>query len=92
METNYLKTAVGEIPTSETLTFDIASPFGKAISIALFSDDNDELLSAIKKLKEYMQGLEMMKNIESSDQKGLKEIKISLKSKAYQLKYCLSIA
>ena len=33
---NFFKEAVGEIPTSESLTFDIASPFGKAISIALF--------------------------------------------------------
>ncbi|MAR20752.1 MAG: RND transporter [Flavobacteriales bacterium] len=82
---NYFKEAVGEIPTSESLTFDIASPFGKAISIALFSDDNDELFDAINILKQYMQNLNVLKNIVSSDQKGLKEIKLTLKSKAYQL-------
>ena len=82
---NFFKEAVGEIPTSESLTFDIASPFGKAISIALFSDDNDELLDAINRLKKYMQNLNILKNIESTDQKGLKEIKLTLKSKAYQL-------
>ena len=32
-----------------------------------------------------MQNLNVLKNIESSDQKGLKEIKLTLKSKAYQL-------
>ena len=83
--TKYLKNAVGEIPTSESLTFDIASPFGKAISIALYSDDTNELLPAIKQLKSYMQSLNLMKNIESSDQKGLKELKITLKEKAYNL-------
>ena len=83
--TNYFKDAVGEIPGAESLTFDIESPFGKAISIALFSENNDELLSAIKILKDYMISLNVMKNIESSDQKGLKEIKLKLKNKAYQL-------
>ncbi len=83
--TNLLKDAVGEIPGAESLTFDIESPFGKAISIALFSENNNELLSAIKILKDYMINLNVMKNIESSDQKGLKEIKLKLKNKAYQM-------
>tara|TARA_B110000444_G_scaffold42649_1_gene38531 strand:- start:2029 stop:5214 length:3186 start_codon:yes stop_codon:yes gene_type:complete len=81
--TNLLKDAVGEIPGAESLTFDIESPFGKAISIALYSENNSELLSAIKILKDYMINLNMMKNIASSDQKGLKEIKLKLKNKAY---------
>ena len=83
--TNLLKDAVGEIPSAESLTFDIESPFGKAISIALYSENNNELLSAIKILKDYMINLNMMKNIQSSDQKGLKEIKLNLKNKAYQM-------
>jgi multidrug efflux pump subunit AcrB len=83
--TNFLKEAVGEIPGAESLTFDIESPFGKAISIALYSENNNELLSATKLLKDYMVNLNMMKNIESSDQKGLKEIKLKLKNKAYQM-------
>lgn len=83
--TNFFKEAVGEIPGAESLTFDIESPFGKAISIALYSENNNELLSATKILKDYMVNLNMMKNIESSDQKGLKEIKLKLKNKAYQM-------
>ena len=83
--TNYLKDVVGEIPGAESLTFDVESPFGKAISIALFSENNDELLSAIKILKNYMTGLQLMKNISSSDEKGLKEIKLKLKNRAYQM-------
>ena len=83
--TNYLKDAVGEIPGAESLTFDVESPFGKAISIALFSENNDELLSAIKILKDYMVSLQLMKNISSSDEKGLKEIKLKLKNRAYQM-------
>ena len=83
--TNYLKDAVGEIPGAESLTFDVESPFGKAISIALYSENNDELLSAIKILKDYMVSLQLMKNISSSDEKGLKEIKLILKNRAYQM-------
>ena len=83
--TNLLKDAVGEIPGAESLTFDIETPFGKAISIALFSENNSELLSAVKILKDYMISLNIMKNIESSDQKGLKEIKLKLRKKAYQM-------
>ena len=83
--TKYLKEAVGEIPGAETLSFDVAGPFGKAISIALFSEDNDELNKAIVILKEKMTKLDVMKNIQSSDQKGLKEIELTLKNKAYQM-------
>ena len=83
--TNFFKEAVGEIPGAESLSFDIETPFGRPISIALFSQNNDELLSAIKMLKDYMVSLNMMKNIESSDQKGLKELKLKLKNKAYQM-------
>ena len=83
--TKYLKEAIGEIPGAETLSFDVAGPFGKAISIALFSEDNDELNNAIVILKEKMTKLDVMKNIQSSDQKGLKEIELTLKKKAYQM-------
>ena len=83
--TNFLKDAVGEIPGVESLTFDVAGPFGKAISIALYSEDNNELLDAIVILKEHMRSLNVMKNIVSSDQKGLKEIKLTLKDQAYQM-------
>ena len=83
--TNLFKDAVGEIPGAESLSFEIESPFGRAISIALYSDNNNELLDAITILKDYMINLNLMKNIESSDQKGLKEIKLKLKNKAYQM-------
>ena len=83
--TNFLKDAVGEIPGAESLSFDVAGPFGKAISIALYSEDNDELNNAVTILKDKMKKLDVMKNIESSDQKGLKEIELTLKKKAYQL-------
>ena len=83
--TNLFKDAVGEIPGAESLSFDIESPFGKAISIALYSENNRELITAIQMLKDHMVNLNVMKNIESTDQKGLKEIKLSLKNKAYQL-------
>ena len=51
----------------------------------MFSENNDELLSAIKILKDHMVSLQLMKNISSSDEKGLKEIKLKLKNRAYQM-------
>jgi len=83
--TKYLKDAVGEIPGTESLSFAVAGPFGKPIEIALFSDDNNELNNAVGVLKDKMNNLNALKNIQSSDQKGLKEIQLTLKNKAYQM-------
>jgi multidrug efflux pump subunit AcrB len=83
--TKYLKDAVGEIPGTESLSFAVAGPFGKPIEIALFSDDNNELNNAVGVLKDKMNNLNILKNIQSSDQKGLKEIQLTLKNKAYQM-------
>jgi len=83
--TNHLIKAVGEIPGTESLSFDVASSFGKAISIALYSEDSKELNNAVIILKEQMRKLDVMKNIQGSDQKGLKEIQLTLKNKAYQM-------
>ena len=83
--TKYLKDAVGEIPGTESLSFAVAGPFGKPIEIALFSDDNNELNNAVGVLKDKMNNLNVLKNIQSSDQKGLKEIQLTLKNKAYQM-------
>ena len=83
--TKYLKEAVGEIPGTESLSFAVTGPFGKPIEIALFSDDNNELNSAVDILKDEMSNLDVLKNIQSSDQKGLKEIQLTLKNKAYQM-------
>jgi len=83
--TKYLKEAVGEIPGTESLSFAVTGPFGKPIEIALFSDDNNELNNAVGALKDKMESLDILKNIQSSDQKGLKEIQLTLKNKAYQM-------
>jgi len=83
--TKYLKDAVGEIPGTESLSFTVAGPFGKPIEIALFSDDNNELNNAVGLLKDKMNNLNVLKNIQSSNQKGLKEIQLTLKNKAYQM-------
>ena len=83
--TKRLKEKVGEIPGTEKLSFQATTPFGKAVSIALFSNDNIELESATQILKNEMDRLGTLKNILSSDQKGLQEVQIKLKEKAYML-------
>lgn len=81
--TKRMKDAVGEIPGAEQLSFEANTPFGKAVSVALYSDDNKELEIATEKLKAEMEKLGTLKNIESSDQKGMKEVNLKLKEKAY---------
>lgn len=83
--TKRLKEAVGEIPNSEFLSFETSTPFGKPVSIALYSNDYRELDAATKIMKNEMDRLGTLKNIQSSDQKGLQEVHVKLKEKAYLL-------
>lgn len=80
-----LKNAIGEIPNAEQLSFDVPTPFGKAIAIGLYSSNQNELEKAKVFLVDQMNALGSMKNIVSSDQKGLQEVNLSLKPEAYQL-------
>lgn len=76
---------VGQIPNAEKLTAKEGGPFGRPISIAIYSSNN-EILERFK--NEVIQGLNEMgtlKNIESSDQKGMLELNIELKEKAFAL-------
>ena len=76
---------VGTIPGQEKFTIRDASPFGRAISIAFFSKDNDELEVIKEEVLAVFNGLGTLTNIESSDQKGMQELNITLKEKAYAL-------
>ena len=76
---------VGQVPNAEKLTAKEGGPFGRPISVALYSRDN-EILDAFKeRLLIGMQNMGTLKNIESSDQKGMLELNIQLKDKAYSL-------
>ena len=76
---------VGSIPNAEKLTAKSGMPFGRPISIAIYSSDNDVLDEFKEKLLNGMRDMGTLKNIESSDQKGMLELNIELKDKSYAL-------
>ena len=76
---------VGSIPNAEKLTAKAGMPFGRPISIAIYSADNDILDEFKERLLQGMLDMGTLKNIESSDQKGMLELNIELKDKAYAL-------
>jgi len=76
---------VGQVPNAEKLTAKEGGPFGRPISVALYSRDNEILDVFKERLLTGMQNMGTLKNIESSDQKGMLELNIQLKDKAYSL-------
>lgn len=76
---------VGQIPNADKLTAKDGGPFGRPISVALYSNDNHILDEFKMKVMEGMKEMGTLKNIESSDQKGMLELNIKLKNKAYSL-------
>lgn len=76
---------IGVIPESEKFTLNSRGPFGRPISIALNSSDYDELRKAKNELVKELRAMESLKNVESSDQEGILELNINLKSKARAL-------
>lgn len=83
--TKLMNERVGEIPGAEALSYTVQGPFGRAISIALYSDDNTELEEATELMKQEMEKLGTLMNIESSNKKGMQEVQITLKDKAHML-------
>ncbi len=76
---------VGQIPNAEKLTAKAGMPFGRPISVAIYSSENDVLDEFKERLLRGMRDMGTLKNIESSDQKGMLELNIELKDKAYAL-------
>lgn len=75
----------GQIPNSEKLTAKDGGPFGRPISIALYSQNNEVLERFKQELLTGMKAMGTLKNIESSDQKGMLELNIKLKEQAFGL-------
>jgi multidrug efflux pump subunit AcrB len=76
---------VGEIPEAEKLEFVQKSHFGKPISISLLSYDLEELNEAKNSLKEELEKLSGLVNVVDNNEPGMREVKITLKDKAYML-------
>ena len=76
---------VGVIPDANSFSIRSSSPFGRPVSVAFFSKDNNELEIIKKKVIKELNDLGTLSNIEASDQKGLLELNLRLKDKAYSL-------
>jgi multidrug efflux pump subunit AcrB len=80
--TDTIRKIVGPIYEAERVEFGAASPFGKAISVALVGNELDQLNAAAKELKARLEADSELRNITLGNQKGLREINLSLKPKA----------
>jgi multidrug efflux pump subunit AcrB len=76
---------VGDMPEVEKLNFIQQSHFGKPISVSLLSYDLEELDKAKEDLKEQLGELTGLVNVLDNNEPGMREVKLTLKDKAYML-------
>ena len=77
--------AVGPVPEAQNITFGKMGFFGKAVSISLLGNDVEQLSKAASLLKSELEDFESLKDVTDSDQKGRREIDITLKPRAHAL-------
>jgi len=80
-----LRDKIGRIPEAEKLQVGGGSRWGMPISISLQSEHLDQLQLAKEKLKEELRRFSDLKDIIDNNPEGMKEVKITLKDKAYSL-------
>jgi multidrug efflux pump subunit AcrB len=83
--TNRLRERVGNVPGVQNLTFGLATPFGKPVSVSLRSNDLVELNAAKSELRAELQKLPMLRDVVDSDRPGNREVVLKLKDKAQLL-------
>lgn len=77
---------VGPVPQAESLVIDAGSNFGgKPVSISLLSYNVEELKAAKEELKKELRLDPLLRDVSDNDPSGIKEIRLSLKDKAYNL-------
>ncbi len=83
--TNRLRERVGMIPGVANLTFGLATPFGKPVSVSLRSNDLAELNTAKAELRTELQKLSTLRDVVDTDRPGNREVVLQLKDKAQLL-------
>ncbi|MBK9701846.1 MAG: efflux RND transporter permease subunit [Flavobacteriales bacterium] len=83
--TNRLRERVGNVPGVQNLTFGLATPFGKPVSVSLRSNDLTELNAAKAELRGELQKLPMLRDVVDTDRPGNREVVLKLKDKAQLL-------
>lgn len=81
----------GKFPQAESVIFDSGMNFGgKPVSVSLISYNIDELKAAKSELKEVLKSNTLLRDIGDNDPAGIKEIRVTLKDKAYLLGFSLN--
>ncbi len=80
-----IRQKAGTIYGSESVTYGIATPFGKAVSVAIVGSNLKEVEAAVRELKAKMQEISDLRDITDSNQEGLREVNVKLKDKALLL-------
>ena len=73
------------IPGVANLTFGLATPFGKPVSVSLRSNDLAELNTAKAELRAELQKLSTLRDVVDTDRPGNREVVLQLKDKAQLL-------
>ena len=76
---------VGTIFGAENLSFAAFSPFGRPVSVSLLGNNLDALNRATEELKAAMLNRDDLKDVTDNNQKGMQEVEIELKPRAFQL-------
>lgn len=77
---------VGVVPEAESLVIDGGSNFGgKPVSVSLLSYNVNDLKAAKEELKVELRNDPMLRDVTDNDPAGIKEIRLVLKNKAYNL-------
>ncbi|MFT7299102.1 MAG: multidrug efflux pump subunit AcrB, partial [Sphingobacteriales bacterium] len=86
-----LNEKIGNLPEAESITYNSGTNFGgKPVSISLLSSNIKELKLAKDELKTALKINAKLRDIDDNDPRGIKEINIKLKEKAYLLGFTFS--
>lgn len=80
-----MRKMVGEIEEAEKLTFGGGGHWGKPVSIALASNNLEQLRNAAEALKSELRNVSTLKDVSDNDPPGLREVHLTLKEKTYAL-------
>lgn len=82
---NMIRQKIGVIPEADRLQLGTGGMWGMPVSVALKSNNLEQLREAKEELKALLKENPKLKDVSDNDSPGLKEIKIKLKEKAYAL-------
>ncbi|MBN1884856.1 MAG: efflux RND transporter permease subunit [Candidatus Krumholzibacteriota bacterium] len=77
--------AVGPIPEAEELSFAGSRRWGMPVTVALKSNNFEQLRGATEMLKAELEKMDGLKDISDDDPPGLREVNVTLREKAYAL-------